>query len=124
MISPSMLTYKPIGLSRGKSRAFCQVLLLLRACVAMAFPTSHRVADHCRPLPAEISSDFEAMAASISQYLEVVEYNEYGSTIFARGDRSGEVYLVQTGIVSCEVRTLLGVPMHSHHVFIASYRFG
>mmetsp|Transcript_6977 Transcript_6977/g.19685 ORF Transcript_6977/g.19685 Transcript_6977/m.19685 type:complete len:866 (+) Transcript_6977:118-2715(+) len=75
-------------------------------------------------LPAEISSDFEAMAASISQYLEVVEYNEYGSTIFARGDRSGEVYLVQTGIVSCEVRTLLGVPMHSHHVFIASYRFG
>jgi hypothetical protein len=47
--------------------------------------------------------DMAAVAAEMEPFLDEMEFLEAGATLFSRGEPPGEVYIIQSGLIGCQV---------------------
>ncbi len=53
--------------------------------------------------------DLDTIAKEMTPFTEKIDFLEVGSMIFSRGDLPRALFIVQSGIISCEVRQPMSV---------------
>mmetsp|Transcript_21508 Transcript_21508/g.55181 ORF Transcript_21508/g.55181 Transcript_21508/m.55181 type:complete len:391 (-) Transcript_21508:165-1337(-) len=70
-------------------------------------------------LPVEMVEDMAQVEREMLPFLDEVEFMEAGVTLFSRGDEPSEIFIIQSGLISCQIeRTYARSIGHRSHMLL------